>query len=74
MKARFDRRQYDHGQFEDSTRELYCELCGVTVATRDVMESHKQVQYTVHTNQTKQSRRGVISEIATADINQTSKS
>jgi len=24
---------------------MYCELCGVTVASRDVMENHKQVKY-----------------------------
>jgi len=40
IKPKFDQRTYDHGQFKNSTKDLYCEICGVTVATRDVMDNH----------------------------------
>ena len=44
MKSNFKgAKNYDRGQFKENMKDLYCELCGVTVATRDIMESHKQV-------------------------------
>jgi len=42
MKPKFNKTKYDHAQFSGSDRkDLYCEICGVTVVTRDVMESHR---------------------------------
>lgn len=55
MAARFNRKDYDHGQFKESRTNLYCEVCGVTVATRDVMESHKQGKE--HLRQVQQAKR-----------------
>jgi len=42
MKPKFNKTKYDHAQFSgDNKKDLYCDICGVTVVTRDVMESHK---------------------------------
>ena len=42
MKAKFDKDNYDHGQFRFKRRDLYCESCDVWVRSRDQMQAHKE--------------------------------
>lgn len=44
MPSKFDRRNYDHGQFTNKnifSNDLYCKVCGVSTPTRDGMQSHE---------------------------------
>jgi len=41
VKARFNAKQYDYGQFEFKEKEMYCEVCDVWTKSRDTMEAHK---------------------------------
>ena len=42
VKAKFDKDNYDHGEFRYKRSELYCDSCDVWVRSRDQMQAHKE--------------------------------
>lgn len=42
IPAKFDPKNYDHGQFKYKQAENYCEKCDVYTKTRDQMQAHKE--------------------------------
>lgn len=44
IKAKFDSKSYDYGQFKYDEEDLYCEVCDVWTRSRDVMQAHKEGQ------------------------------
>lgn len=42
ITAKFDGRNYDHGQFKFDMKENYCEKCDVWTKTRDQMQAHRE--------------------------------
>jgi len=41
VKAKFDAKKYDYGQYRLRKEEVHCEICDVWTKTRDSMEAHK---------------------------------
>lgn len=41
VKAKFNAKNYDNGQYRCNEKELYCETCDVWVRSRDQMQAHK---------------------------------
>lgn len=42
VPAKYDHRNYDHGQFKFKKEENYCDKCDVWTKTRDQMQAHKE--------------------------------